>query len=178
VYQWELFNGSPHKAAFESAGLPGCVTCHSNHAITKPDDQMVGGGKQAVCTNCHTEGDPGLKAADEIHAQLHELDSRIARSREILDRAAASGMEVSQAQLDLTQASDALTKARVAVHSFRAPVVAKEIAPGLAITDKTYQAGLQALHERNHRRAGLSFSLVAIGATLAGLKMVIKRIES
>ena len=178
VYQWELFNGSPHKAAFESAGLPGCVTCHSNHAIAKPDDQMVGGGKQAVCTNCHTDGDPGLKSAEEIHTQLHELDSRIARSKEILDRAAASGVEVGQAQLDLVQASDALTKARVAVHSFQAAAVAKEVVPGLAISDKTYQAGLQALHERNHRRAGLSFSLVAIGATLAGLRMVIKHIES
>lgn len=178
VYQWELFNSSPHKTAFESAGLPGCVTCHSNHAITQPDDQMVGGGKQAVCSNCHTDGDPGLKSAEEIHAQLQELDSRIARSKQLLDRAADSGMEVGQAQLDLIQASDALTKARVAVHSFQSAAVAKEIAPGLAISEKTYQAGLQALHERNRRRAGLSFSLVAIGTTLLGLRLVIKRIES
>jgi predicted CXXCH cytochrome family protein len=178
VYQWELFNAGPHKAAFESAGLPGCVTCHSNHAISKPGDQMVGGAKESICTNCHTQGDPGLQSAEAIHAQLRDLDSRIVRSKEILDRAADSGMEVSQAQLDLIQASDALTKARVAVHSFRAAEVAKEIAPGIAITDKTYQAGLQALRERNHRRAGLSFSLVAIGATLIGLRMVIKHIES
>ncbi len=178
VYQWELFNGGPHKAAFESAGLPGCVTCHSNHAISHPNDEMVGSGQQAVCTNCHTQGDPGLKSADEIHAQLRDLDSRITRSKEILDRAADSGMEVGQAQLDLIQASDALTKARVAVHSFRPAAVGQEIATGRGITDKTYQAGVQALHERNRRRLGLSFSLLAIGATLVALRMVIGQIES
>jgi hypothetical protein len=178
VYQWELFNASPHKAAFESAGLPGCVTCHSNHAINHPKDEMVGTSAQSVCTNCHAQGDSGLDAAASIHTQLGELQSRIARSKEILDRASASGMEVSQPQLDLTQASDALTKARVAVHSFRADSVAKELAPGRVIADKAYQAGVQALHERNQRRLGLGFSLLAIGATLVALRMVITHIES
>ena len=178
VYQWELFNAGPHKAAFESAGLPGCVTCHSNHAITHPTDEMVGAGQQSVCTNCHTQGDAGLQSAAAIHTELGELETRIARSKEILDRAAVSGMEVSQAQVDLTQASDALTKARVSVHSFRAASVTKEITAGQVTADKTYQVGVQALHERNQRRLGLSFSLLAIGATLAALRLVITHIES
>lgn len=178
VYQWELFNASPHKAAFETAGLPGCVTCHSNHSITRPNDELAGTGQQSVCTNCHVQGDAGLQAAGAIHDQLGELDSRIARSKEILDRAAASGMEVGQAQLDLIQASDALTKARVAVHSFRPTTVAQEVSAGRLITDKTYQAGVKALQERNQRRLGLSFSLLAIGATLVALRLVISQIES
>jgi hypothetical protein len=102
---------------------------------------------------------------------------RIARSKDILDRAAESGMEVGQAQLDLIQATDALTKARVAVHSFSAAKVAQESEPGKAVTEKTYQAGVRALHERNYRRVGLSISLLVVGATLFGLKLWISEIE-
>ena len=177
VFQSQLFETSPHKAAFGAAGLPGCVTCHSNHQIEHPSDVMVSAGEHSICTTCHTDGEPGLKTAAEIHTQLSDLQTRIARSKEILDRAAESGMEVGQAQLDLIQATDALTKARVSVHSFRAAVVAKETVSGTAVTEKTYQAGLQALRERNYRRVGLSISLLVIGATLIGLRFYIREIE-
>jgi predicted CXXCH cytochrome family protein len=177
VFQSQLFEKSPHKAAFESAGLPGCVTCHSNHNIEHPSDAMVSTSKRSICTTCHTQGDPGLKAAAEIHSQLQELQSRIVSSKEILDRAAQSGMEVSQAQMDLIQAEDSLTKARVAVHTLRATDVAQEVSSGKAVCAKTYQAGVQALRERNYRRVGLSISLLMIGATLIGLRAWIRVIE-
>jgi predicted CXXCH cytochrome family protein len=177
VFQSELFEQSPHKAAFEAAGLPGCVTCHSNHAIDHPSDTMISTGEKSVCISCHTDGDAGLKTAAEIHGQLADLQASIARSKDILDRASQSGMEVSQAQLDLIQATDDLTKARVSVHSLRAAEVAKEIDTGKAVTAKTYQAGVQALQERNYRRLGLSISLLVIGATLVGLRLWIREIE-
>lgn len=177
VFQSQLFEQSPHKAAFDAAGLPGCVTCHSNHDIEHPSDAMVSVGEKSICTTCHTDGDPGLKAAGEIHSQLSDLQARIARSKEILDRASESGMEVSQPQLDLIQAMDALTKARVSVHSFRTAEVSKEVAAGVAVTDKTYEAGVLAMRERNYRRVGLSISLLVIGATLVGLRLCIREIE-
>jgi len=178
VYQSQLFEESPHKAAFEAAGLPGCVTCHSNHAITPPNDEMVSTGERSICTTCHAEGDAALQAASGIHGHLRDLELRITRSKQILDRAEESGMEVSQAQLDLIQASDALTKARVAIHGFRPDKVANEVASGQAVTEKTYKAGTEALRERNYRRLGLSISLLVIGATLIGLRLWIREIES
>ncbi len=177
VFQSQLFDQSPHKAAFEAAGLPGCVTCHSNHEITHPSDAMISTSDKSVCTSCHTDGDAGLKTAADIHNQLQDLQQRIARSKAILDRAAQSGMEVSQAQVDLIQATDSLTKARVAVHSFSTTKVTDEVKTGEKVADKTYQAGVQALHERNYRRLGLSISLLVIGATLIGLRLWIKEIE-
>ncbi len=177
VFQSQLFDQSPHKAAFEAAGLPGCVTCHSNHEITHPSDAMLSAGDKSVCTSCHTDGDAGLKTAADIHGQLQDLQQRIARSKAILDRAAQSGMEVSQAQVDLIQATDSLTKARVAVHSLSTTKVADEVKAGEKVADKTYQAGVQALHERNYRRLGLSISLLVIGATLIGLRLWITEIE-
>lgn len=178
IYQSQLFEESPHKAVFEAAGLPGCVTCHSNHAITHPNDNMVSTGEQSICTTCHSEGDAGLQAANGIHNRLRDLELRITRSKQILDRAAESGMEVGQAQLNLMQADDALTKARVAVHGFRPDKVAQEVASGQAVTEKTYKAGAEALRERNYRRFGLSISLLVIGATMIGLRLWIREIES
>ncbi len=70
VFQSQLFEESPHKAAFESAGLPGCATCHSNHNIEHPSDAMLTAGASSICATCHTEGDPGLKAAAEIHSRV------------------------------------------------------------------------------------------------------------
>ncbi len=177
VFQSQLFEQSPHKAAFASSGLPGCVTCHSNHNIEHPSDAMVGTGEGALCTTCHANGDAGLKTAADIHTRLDALGTQITLSTNILDRAAQSGMEVGQAQLDLMQATDDLTKARVAVHSFSAAGVAKEVSSGEAVTAKTYKAGVDALHERNYRRAGLSISLLIIGATLVGLRLWIREIE-
>jgi predicted CXXCH cytochrome family protein len=178
VYQSQLFESSPHKAAFASAGLPGCVTCHSNHQIVHPNDEMVSQKENSICLTCHAEGDAGFQTAGNIHNHLLDLDSKIARSKTILDRAAESGMEVSQPQLDLIQAADSLTKARVAVHSFRAEKVAQETASGQVVTEKTYRAGAEALHERDKRRLGLSISLIFIAVSLAGLKLWMREIES
>ena len=177
VFQSQLFDESPHKAAFETAGLPGCVTCHSNHDIERPSDAMLSSSDKAICITCHTEGDAGLQTAAEIHSKLQDLQDSIAHSKDILDRAAQSGMEVGQPQLDLIQAGDALTKGRVAVHSVRAAKVEQELTSGKTVAEKTYQAGLQALRERNYRRIGLSISLLVIGATLIGLRLWIREIE-
>src|SRR5208283_1371353 len=69
---------SPHKDAFAAMGFPGCVTCHSNHEIKHPTDEMIGTGPNAVCMKCHTEGDTGSLQAEAMHAQLTNVASAIA----------------------------------------------------------------------------------------------------
>jgi hypothetical protein len=177
VFQAQLFESSPHKAAFEAASLPGCVTCHSNHRITHPTDAMLGTGPQSVCTNCHTEGDAGYQATLQITQQIEHLDASVQGAAEILNRAEAAGMEVSDALLEQDQASDALTKSRVAIHTFSPARVEQDIETGLQITVKTQAAGVAALKERDYRRKGLAFSLLAIMAVLIGLRLYVRRIE-
>jgi Doubled CXXCH motif (Paired_CXXCH_1) len=178
VFQAQLFDISPHKAAFAAAGLPGCVTCHSNHRILHPSDAMVGTGPQAVCTSCHSQGDAGFAVAGKIHQQFAALQKAIGISAEVLTRAEESGMEVSQAQLDLTSARDQLTKARVTLHSFTLAKIDADIKIGQETAEKTREAGEKALRERDYRRAGLGISLLTIVAMLVGLKLYISQIES
>jgi len=178
VFQAQLFDASPHKAAFASAGLPGCVTCHSNHGIQHPTDALIGTDDKSVCGQCHTEGDPGFIAANSIRDHLAQLATAIDRSDQILSKAERSGMEVSQAKLDLVQTRDTLIKARVTIHSANVARVQQDIQPGMASAEKNYEAGKEALKERNYRRYGLGLSLIAIAIVLTGLKMYLKQIES
>jgi predicted CXXCH cytochrome family protein len=177
VFQAQLFDSSPHKAAFASAGLPGCVTCHSNHGITQPSDAMLGTGAGSVCTNCHTQGDAGYKVAGDMEQQVSTLGAAITRSDRILNQSESSGMEVSQPRLELDQARDALTKARVSVHTFAAAPVHADVDSGTKITAKTYSEGQAALRERDYRRTGLGMSLVAIVFVVVALKLYIREIE-
>jgi hypothetical protein len=178
VFQAQLFESSPHQPAFEAASLPGCVTCHSNHRIAHPTDAMLGTGPQSVCTNCHTAGDAGYQAAEQIQQQLGRLDASVKNADEVLNQAESAGMEVSQARLEQDQARDSLTKARVAIHSFNPGRVDQDIQAGVKITDKTHQEGVAALAERDYRRKGLGISLLAIVAVVIGLRLYIRQIES
>ncbi|MBI3405326.1 MAG: cytochrome c3 family protein [Acidobacteria bacterium] len=177
VFQAQLFDTSPHKAAFKSLGIGTCITCHSNHRIHKPIDAMLGTGKDAVCTTCHSEGDAGFKKAGDMRTALQQLEDAIEQSTGVLERAERSGMEVSQTKLDQNEAHDALTKARVTIHAFDPGRLQQDISTGLKVADKTLKAGNQALAERDFRRKGLALSLITIALVLAGLRMFVIELE-
>ncbi len=178
VFQAQLFDTSPHKAAFSAMSLPACVTCHSNHRIVRPTDALIGTGKESVCLNCHSRGDAGYQAAESMHQQLKQLEGAIEKADQVLDRAERSGMEVSEAKLEQAQARDALTKARVTIHSSQLAPADENIQAGLKVATATYLAGVKALAERDYRRKGLAVSLVIIVAVLLGLRLFIRQLES
>jgi hypothetical protein len=109
---------------------------------------------------------------------IRNLDESVQRSDRILERSRSYGMEVSEALLRQTEAKENLIKARVAVHAFRVDPVRKRVAEGLAVTQATWNAGAEALRERDHRRIGLLVSLTFIVITLAGLWLTVRRIEA
>jgi predicted CXXCH cytochrome family protein len=178
VFQAQLFAASVHKPAFDAASLPGCVTCHGNHRINSPNDDMLGVGPKAVCTNCHSDGDPGFVGADKMHKSIADLAAAIQRSDDVLGRAERSGMEVSQARLDESQARDALLKARVTIHAFKPAAVDQDVAPGLKIAESTRIAGEKALAEREYRRKGLALSVFAVLFVILGLWLFMRDLES
>jgi 5-methylcytosine-specific restriction endonuclease McrA len=177
LFQAQLFDSGPHKAALGAAGLPGCITCHSNHRIQHPSDKMVGTNAEAVCTNCHAQGDAGYKAAAGIKQSFTDLDAQIAATDEMLHRAESKGVEVSEPLLKQTEARDWLTKARVTLHSFRPERIAEDVKAGRKIADANRETGVQALRESDYRRRGLAVSLLTIFAFTLGLFFWIKEIE-
>jgi hypothetical protein len=178
VFQAQLFDSSPHKPAFAAMGIAPCITCHSNHRINPPTDEMLGTGEKSVCITCHAPGDAGYQVAEQFFAKLTGLDKAIAQAADVLGRAERSGMEVSEAKLESVQARNALTKARVTIHAFDLARLEEDIKVGQEIAAKTHQAGLAALAERDYRRKGLAFSLIAILLVLIGLRLYIRKIEA
>jgi predicted CXXCH cytochrome family protein len=176
--QAELFQTSPHKAAFDQKQLAECVTCHGNHFIAQPNDHLIGTSQGALCINCHQPGDKGFVAAEMMRSRIDELIASIDRSTQILNRAERAGMEVSKPKFDLKGATDALTHARVMIHSSSTDEVNKIIDPGLDVSKKGYEAGLGALAERRFRRAGLAVSLVFILFLALLVYLKIRQIES
>ena len=177
VFQAQMYDKSPHKMVFQSAGLPGCVVCHSNHEITHPTDARLGTGPEGVCMQCHLPGDNCDVARANMLAGLTQLDESIKNADRLLGVAESSGMEVSEARLQQDQARDSLTKARVTIHSFQPPLVNQDIQAGLKIAAKDLQAGKDALSERDYRRRGLGVAVCFIFITLVGLFLYIRQIE-
>ncbi|HET9839830.1 MAG TPA: hypothetical protein VFR84_16505, partial [Candidatus Angelobacter sp.] len=178
VFQAQMYEKSSHKDAFQAASLPGCVVCHSNHGITHPTDAKLGTGPEAVCLQCHAPGDVCDQARGTMLSNLNRLDEAIKEADRVLLMAESSGMEVSEGRLGQNEARDALTKARVTIHSFRKELVDQDIQAGLTIAAKNLKAGQKAMAERNYRRIGLGLSLIAIGIVLTGLRLYIRKIES
>ena len=177
VFQAQLFDTSPHKAAFAAAGMPGCVTCHSNHRIEHPSDKLLASGSQGLCTNCHSDGDAGMKAATDMRERIAALDNKVRQANDLLDKAADAGVEVSQPKLQLIEAQDELTKARVTLHTFQPDKVDADLKAGTTVAEKTLIAGREALRESKVRRTGLGVSLLTVALVLIGLKLFIRDIE-
>jgi len=173
----QLYNKSPHQAAFTSMGLGGCTVCHSNHEIKKPSPKMLA-GETSVCAQCHDATSAGGSAAVEVAGMINGLSAALDRSDVVLTRARNSGMEVSEAQLRQSEARESLVKARVAVHAFQVAAVKKPVDEGLAIAAETQRAGETALKDRDVRRIGLGVALVSILITLTGLWLVIRSLEN
>lgn len=178
AFNQELFAKSPHQAPFAQMGLPGCVQCHSNHEILKPEDDWVGVGEKATCIQCHSAGDKGYAAAQQIAGDLAKLQALNQRAEEIVGTAERSGMEVSGAKVELSDAHGQLIKARVNVHTFNPAEVRKLTDQGVDTSEKAYQAGVVALKERDFRRKGLGVALIFIVLAIGGLYLKIRQIES
>ncbi len=176
--QADLFGKSPHAEAFAAMEAPQCETCHSNHAVHAPTDAMVGTSDGAVCLDCHSEGEEAFTVAGSIRQEIETLKSSEATAKELVQMASVAGMEVSDAELDLIDAHQALVEARNMVHSFAVGPVKEKVDAGLTITKKSEEMGQAALRELEFRRKGLAVSLFFILVLVAGLYLKVRQIES
>jgi hypothetical protein len=172
----DLYDKSPHHDVFAAMNLGGCVVCHSNHGVKMPSTEMLA-GEGSVCKQCHEAGSAESGVATGMAAAITKLDSSLKSSDAVLTQAARSGMEVSEAVMKQQDGREALVKARVAVHTLDQAAVLKAADAGLAIAGETRRAGESALKERDFRRLGLLFALIAIAVTIVGLWLAVRALE-
>jgi len=175
--QSDLFQKSPHKAAFDAMQLGECLVCHGNHDIRHPSDEMLGVSKSATCVNCHSEGDAGYQPAHKMRQKIDELAEHLDQAETLINRAVRAGMEVSRAKFELNDAHHKLINARVVIHTFSPDEVETVTNPGVEVAKKAHQAGIEALNELQFRRKGLAASLVVIFLAVVAIYLKIKQIE-
>lgn len=175
--QAELFSRSPHQDAFEAMEFPQCEVCHDNHAVAAPSDQMIGTESGAVCLQCHDQGE-ALDVASGIRERIERLKAAEIAARGVVERADRAGMEVSDAELALIDAHQALVQARNLVHAFAVEPVDEKVEEGLEIARGAEEMGVAALSELDFRRKGLLVSLFFILVMVVGLYLKIRQIES
>lgn len=159
TFNSDLFNQSPHKAAFDAKSLPECVTCHGYHDTVHPTDEMAGTGAESVCIRCHKPGDEAYQMAHQIFTLLSELSVKEEEARAIVKQAEQKGMEVSDAQFVFNDIHQTVIKAQTLTHSLDLPQIKSTVEEGMTLVAKARKIGEDANKEFHFRRRWFSISL-------------------
>lgn len=175
----ELFDASPHRIAFEENDFPMCETCHSNHLIEKPFDQMVGAKEPSLCVNCHEDGDgtKGLAIAAAMSLAVEKLTNAHNEARIALDEAIAKGMMTTDEEFRFKEVQQALIATRTQVHAFALDTI-------LTMADDGYNKAMEVransatlIDEYFFRRKGLGLATLFITLVVVTLWAYIRRLE-
>jgi predicted CXXCH cytochrome family protein len=172
----QKFATSVHKELFDK----GCVECHSNHAVLKPSDDMLGVSGHGICVPCHSgddKTDKGGLAAVAMRADIERLKTGIDQTGALIARVKNAGIEVSDQQLALREAGTKLTLARTEMHAFAPAQLSPIVAEGMTLVAGVDRAGQQGVSELTFRRRGLFVSLGAILLVVVALGLKVRQID-
>ena len=175
VTQEQLFDGSPHKAAFAAIDQPSCEACHSNHAILNPSDSWIGVGKGQVCGDCHEAGDAGGRTAQAIAAAISGATAAETAARARVDKVEKAGMLMEDAEVKLESTHQALVLARNAIHTVSEATITEHTKAADADTSAADAMAAKAEKDLHFRRRGLFISLGIILVAIVALVVKIRQ---
>jgi predicted CXXCH cytochrome family protein len=158
----DLFSKSPHKEAFDGLGISECEACHGNHKITPPSDEMLAGGKEDICLQCHDPGTEPHETGTKIKRLIDDFVASSDAARTLLTEAEKKGVEVSEALFKLQEATTALVLARNLTHSLSPAEIEGNLGEGVKALAEVESRGQEALREASFRRSGLVIATVFI----------------
>jgi hypothetical protein len=175
----ELFASSPHKAAFDKNNYPECETCHGNHDILIASDQLLGVGKNSVCSKCHTknENTKGFFIAAEMKKLTDSLVTTDSIAKSLVFQAEQKGMDVEDIKFKLREIRQARLEAKTIVHSFTEAKFKDVASKGFEAAQFAISGSQSAIHEFYFRRYGLAVAVFIITILMILLYLYIKRIE-
>ncbi|GAB4376185.1 MAG: hypothetical protein Kow0062_16120 [Acidobacteriota bacterium] len=155
----------------------------AHHAFVDPATGEERLEKVRQCTDCHgpestlADEPVGWHVARRYISSMQELMLLSARAERAILRARRGGVEMREAQLDLSKAVDAQIALEVLVHAFDAgddSDFAKRQQQGVEHARAAWEAGLHGLDELAYRRRGLYVTLALIVLVLIGLGIKIR----
>jgi predicted CXXCH cytochrome family protein len=174
----EMFSQSPHKKAFDEKKLPECETCHGNHLILSPTDEMLGVQSNATCFRCHSDPkNQGYQVAQKMRSELDSLKLNYQHAMQGVNQAEQKGMEVTDYKFALNDVRQNLIEARTSVHAFQLNAFQKTIKKGFNQAGMAEEGAHQAIAEFYFRRKGLGVSTLIITILVILLYLKVKEIE-
>ncbi len=174
-----LFDGSPHKKAFEDHKWPECATCHGTHGIAEPTDEMVGTGPKSICAGCHQKY--GKPVCNETASYFHDSITTLAKTSASLDteidRLGERGFDLDELRFSAGSARDALRKTRLAIHSFDRSDFDQSLQASKKEVDGLQGSVAKMWAEYRYRRRGLLFATAIISLFGAALYAKIRRAD-
>jgi len=175
----QLFNASRHRPAFEENDFPMCETCHSNHKIVNPSDEMIGSKEPALCVQCHAadDGTEGLVTADSVKVMLNRLLSARDTANVILKDAMHKGMMTTDEEFLMKEVDQTVIQTRTQIHSFNIDSLIPKAEAGIQKADSTRINSAKLIDEYYFRRKGLGVATIIITLLAFVLYRRIKLIE-
>ena len=170
------FQTSVHAQIFDK----GCVECHSNHAVLKPSDAMLGSAGHGDLRHVpHAARTTRARwPPTRCDAAFEQLKAGIDRSSALIDRVQNAGIEVSDQELALREAATKLTLARTEMHAFDAGAGRRRSSLTARRSSRaSTRAGQKGVAELRFRRRGLAVSLGAILLLVVALGLKVRQIE-
>ena len=177
INNMKYFENSSMGKAFKQLEYHGCIVCHSNHLIVKPNDNFVGVGKESFCIKCHDEGDKGYKAAKKIHSDLTTLASLYKFAINKLKDVREKGMSDIDINFRLKKAHQTLIQARTIVHTFNSEKVAKFTNKGIKTVKSVIAKENEEINEFYVRRYGFLIAVVFITVIIIALYLKNKELD-
>ena len=177
VNNMNLFKSSAMGRAFVEMDFHGCVECHDNHLIEKPDDSFVGTSETAACSNCHEPGEKGYEVAKGMHTELTQLATVYDSAKVRLDDVKVKGMNDEDIEFMLKDVKQNLIRARTFVHSFDLEQLKEKSVPGKSMADSAIVLANMEIGEYHFRRNGLAIATLIFTLFAVGLFFKIRGME-
>ncbi len=180
VNNQKLYRQSFHSEIFEMMESPGCVTCHGNHSIAHPTDEMLAAGDQSVCGACHAQetDDPGFAVGLAMKATMDSLSGLMLSTAELVELAEQKGMETSDLGFQLRDMRQSYIQSRTVVHTFSDSAVAATAKPGLEQGMLSKLEALGLLDEHTGRRWWLAGATLVLLIVIGALYLKLRDVES
>ncbi len=143
----KAFAISPHKEAFDQAGLPECAACHENHKIVVYTTENY----LESCRECHEQGSEPLRTATQIQALLVNAENELKKAWTTYQQALDHGLPVEDLKDRLEEGRSYLLSAYPLVHSLRLDSLKTPVTRAKSIADDVLSE-IQHIQER--RREG------------------------
>jgi predicted CXXCH cytochrome family protein len=174
----DIFEKGRKGEIFRELEMPGCVSCHTHHAIRKPTEKMISFEQGGLCAECHDpdEEEP-VATGTAIRGMLDSLVVTYDRAKAEVHEAEQKGMEVSEEDFLLRDAKQKIFESRAHVHSFDADALRPHADEGLKIASKALADAEGAIRDYHYRRRGFAVSTLLLTVLAALIYMKIRSID-